>query len=85
MPGNAEVPSLTEGDLRATARFRGDQRTRYFSSVITLFALYGVGFDCERTYHRPDDVNLNVVDASPALLMTTSRLVTNRYAPELNR
>ena len=58
-----------------------------YSSVgeLTLFALYVVGFACERTYHWPDDVNLNVVRASPALSMDTSLLDTNRQAPELYR
>jgi len=56
-----------------------DQRTLYRSKgVMTLFALYVVGFACERTYHRPAVVNLNVVRASPAPSMKTSRLVTKR-------
>jgi hypothetical protein len=63
-----------------------DQRTLYRSTgLFTLFALYGVGFACARTYHGPDDVNWNVVRANPALSMTTLREVTNRQAPELNR
>ncbi len=68
--------------------FAWPQRTLYRSGgvgVNTLFALYVVGFACERTYHWPADVNLNVVRASPALSMKTSRFVTNRQAPELNR
>jgi len=86
-PGRrANVGSPPDGRDPTAASWYGGQRTLYRSSgLFTLFALYGVGFACARTYHWPDDVNRNVVRASPALSMNTSRDVTNRQAPELKR
>ena len=83
----SRAPFRRKGALRGCALdLRPAYRTLYRSTgVNTLLALYGVGFACERTYHWPDVVNLNVVRAKPAPSMKTSRLVTNCQAPETCR
>ncbi len=63
----------------------GDDRRQFTlyrsTGLMTLFALYGVGFAAMRTYHSPDEENVNVLWASPAPSMTTSRLAARTQEP----
>jgi hypothetical protein len=82
IPRSLEVRRSEDVPDFVARRMKGRQRTLYRTfGVGTLFALYGVGFATERTYHRPGDVNLKVVRARPAASIRTSRLALSTYEP----